>query len=102
VSNYGDSTHQALGGELRRPGGPLVRGEGAERHHLALRIAHAQIEDVLHRNPGARLIGIRSPVSRPCFLHEARRLMLPEFGGYTGGLERKEALLRLEGILEDG
>lgn len=39
-----------------------------------------------HYHPKLRLaIGGRT-VSRPCFLHDSRRLILPAFGAYTGGL----------------
>jgi DNA ligase-associated metallophosphoesterase len=31
---------------------------------------------------------------RPCFLLDARRLILPAFGTYTGGLDAREAVLR--------
>ncbi len=31
---------------------------------------------------------------RPCFLLDARRLILPAYGTYTGGLDAREALLR--------
>lgn len=39
-----------------------------------------------HYHPKLRLpLGGRA-VSRPCFLHDGRRLLLPAFGAYTGGL----------------
>ena len=35
-------------------------------------------------------------VSRPCFVADARRLMMPAFGAYTGGLDvRDPAITRL-------
>jgi metallophosphoesterase superfamily enzyme len=38
----------------------------------------------------------RGAVTRACFLHDARRLILPAFGAYTGGLRADHpALLTL-------
>ena len=35
-------------------------------------------------------------MSRPCFVSDARRLMMPAFGAYTGGLDiRDPAIARL-------
>jgi DNA ligase-associated metallophosphoesterase len=39
-----------------------------------------------HYHPKLRLPLPGGAVSRPCFLHDARRLILPAFGAYTGGL----------------
>ncbi|MCC0067417.1 MAG: ligase-associated DNA damage response endonuclease PdeM [Rhodovulum sp.] len=40
-----------------------------------------------HYHPKLRLALRGRGLSRPCFLHDARRLMLPAFGAYTGGLD---------------
>jgi DNA ligase-associated metallophosphoesterase len=42
-----------------------------------------------HYHPKARLAG----VSRPCFLADAARLILPAYGVYTGGLRAHDATL---------
>ncbi len=42
-----------------------------------------------HYHPKARLGGLR----RPCFLADSRRLILPAFGTYTGGLDATAAAL---------
>jgi len=42
-----------------------------------------------HYHPKARLAG----QSRPCFLADARRLILPAYGAYTGGLRSHDAAL---------
>jgi hypothetical protein len=42
-----------------------------------------------HYHPKARLAG----QSRPCFLADARRLILPAYGTYTGGLRTDDAAL---------
>lgn len=39
-----------------------------------------------HYHPKLRLAVAGRRISRPCFLHDSRRLILPAFGAYTGGL----------------
>jgi DNA ligase-associated metallophosphoesterase len=64
-------------GELRL--GPLTLRHAAEP-------AAAPGEVSGHYHPKLRLgLGGRG-LARPCFLHDARRLILPAFGAYTGGL----------------
>lgn len=43
-----------------------------------------------HYHPKARLRG----VSRPCFLYDAHRIILPAYGTYTGGLDWTAPVLR--------
>lgn len=43
-----------------------------------------------HYHPKARIKGS----SRPCFLLDAQRLILPAYGTYTGGLRHEDATLR--------
>lgn len=43
-----------------------------------------------HFHPKARLAG----TSRPCFVTDGRRLILPAFGAYTGGLRLEDAALQ--------
>jgi hypothetical protein len=40
-----------------------------------------------HHHPKAAVPARGGSVSRPCFIADARRLMLPAFGAYTGGLD---------------
>lgn len=40
-----------------------------------------------HHHPKARVATRAGPVARPCFVTDGRRLMLPAFGAYTGGLD---------------
>jgi uncharacterized protein len=40
-----------------------------------------------HHHPKAAIPARGGTVSRPCFVADARRLMLPAFGAYTGGLD---------------
>ena len=53
-------------------------------------------EVVGHHHPKATDPGARRAVSRPCFVFDGRRLMMPAFGAYTGGLDvRDPAIARL-------
>ena len=73
----------ALGGahvaEVRR--GPLVF------RHIAMAGANGEISG--HYHPKARLAG----TSRPAFLFDNARLILPAFGAYTGGLKSTSRVL---------
>ena len=72
----------ALGGECMaefRPGGAMA---GIVLRHIAAREAEAP-EISGHYHPKARLRGVR----RPAFVTDGRRLILPAFGTYTGGLD---------------
>jgi uncharacterized protein len=40
-----------------------------------------------HHHPKAAIPARGGSVSRPCFVADARRLMMPAFGAYTGGLD---------------
>jgi DNA ligase-associated metallophosphoesterase len=81
IAGNHDPAPMSLGGshhaELRL--GPLVFRHAAE--------ANASPGEVSgHYHPKLRL-GLRhAAVTRPCFLYDARRLILPAFGAYTGGL----------------
>jgi DNA ligase-associated metallophosphoesterase len=46
-----------------------------------------------HYHPKATLATRAGGVSRPCFLSDGRRLMLPAFGAYTGGLDAADPAL---------
>ena len=49
-----------------------------------------------HHHPKAAVPARGGSVSRPCFVADARRLMMPAFGAYTGGLDvRDPAIARL-------
>ena len=65
--------------------------------HIALRDA-APGEISGHYHPKARFRIRGQFISRPCFLADDRRMILPAFGTYTGGLEMKHPdLARLLG-----
>lgn len=46
-----------------------------------------------HHHPKAWVPTRGKPVSRPCFVADSRRVMLPAFGAYTGGLDVREAAI---------
>ncbi|WP_370049759.1 MULTISPECIES: ligase-associated DNA damage response endonuclease PdeM [Salipiger] len=77
----------ALGGahlaELRI-GGLLFR-------HIATQGAEGEVSG--HYHPKARLKLRGRTLSRPCFLFDAARLILPAYGAYTGGLRSDSAAL---------
>lgn len=54
------------------------------RHLPSERIDQAEIAGHLH--PKARVSARGRRVSRPCFVSDRRRVLLPAFGAYTGGL----------------
>lgn len=56
----------------------------------------AQAEISGHHHPKAAIPARGSVVSRPCFVADSRRLLMPAFGAYTGGLDvRDPAIARL-------
>ena len=69
--------------------GPLVF-----RHEASAAAAAGEI--VGHHHPKALIPARGTAVSRPCFVTDARRVMMPAFGAYTGGLDvRDPAIARL-------
>jgi metallophosphoesterase superfamily enzyme len=80
-----------------------VGGETAEAFAAgALTFRHQAVADadpgeiVGHHHPKALVPARGGPVSRPCFVADARRVMMPAFGAYTGGLDvRDPAIARL-------
>jgi len=64
------------------------------RHHA---LARAEVGEISgHYHPKAAVPARGGSVSRPCFVADSKRLMLPAFGAYTGGLDvRDPAISRL-------
>lgn len=56
--------------------------------HIAEGAANGEVSG--HFHPKLRLAG----QSRPCFVTDGRRLILPAFGTYTGGLDAREPVIR--------
>lgn len=66
------------------------------RHQAAAQLASREIEVSGHFHPKASIDTKAKRVSRPCFVADASRLMLPAFGTYTGGLDvRDPAIAKL-------
>jgi len=62
--------------------------------HEAKRGAMGEISG--HFHPKARVPARAAEISRPCFVADARRVLMPAFGAYTGGLDVKDvAIARL-------
>lgn len=78
-----------IGDSAALPGEPT--GEFACRRilfrHQAAPVAAGQAEISGHFHPKASVATRAGSVSRPCFVADARRLLMPAFGAYTGGLD---------------
>jgi metallophosphoesterase superfamily enzyme len=51
-------------------------------------------EIVGHHHPKATIQARAGAISRPCFVSDGRRLMMPAFGAYTGGLDVHDPAIR--------
>jgi metallophosphoesterase superfamily enzyme len=51
-------------------------------------------EIVGHHHPKAAIEARSGTVSRPCFVFDGLRLMMPAFGAYTGGLDVRDPAIR--------
>ena len=56
-------------------------------------VAEADGEICGHHHPKAAIPARGGSVSRPCFVADSRRLMMPAFGAYTGGLDVRDAAI---------
>jgi DNA ligase-associated metallophosphoesterase len=89
--NHDPAPPEGLGGEWVETfsNGPMVF------RHQAIATAVAG-EVVGHHHPKATIPARTGSVSRPCFVFDGSRLMMPAFGAYTGGLDvRDPAINRL-------
>ncbi len=85
------------------PGAPAFAGGAAAEHRVGplvfrhVAVAGADCGEISgHYHPKLRLPVRGRALTRPCFLFDARRLVLPAFGAYTGGLHADSpALARL-------
>ncbi|WGH79342.1 ligase-associated DNA damage response endonuclease PdeM [Jannaschia ovalis] len=59
--------------------------------HIATEAGRHEVSG--HYHPKAALSVRGRRVSRPCFLHDGNRLILPAYGTYTGGLRSRDAAL---------
>jgi DNA ligase-associated metallophosphoesterase len=66
------------------------------RHHAAAMLGPRELEISGHFHPKASIDARAKRVSRPCFVTDANRLMLPAFGAHAGGLDvRDPSIARL-------
>jgi len=78
--------------------GPVGIGGTHTSHHIAANLTFRHIaSDTLgevsgHCHPKHRIAG--AGPARPCFLYDAKRLILPAFGTYTGGLHSTSKVLK--------
>ncbi len=70
----------ALGGEHHRE----VSRERLSFRHIATATGEAEVSG--HYHPKARLQARGRSFARPCFLVDSRRMILPAYGAFTGGL----------------
>ena len=86
--NHDPTPPDGLGGEwiANFEAGPMMF------RHQAITAADAG-EVVGHHHPKATVPARSGPVSRPCFVYDGRRLMMPAFGAYTGGLDVRDAAI---------
>jgi len=62
------------------------------RHIARQDATHGEISGHYHPQAAIRVRGRR--LGGPCFIHDARRLVMPAFGAYTGGLDVDDDALR--------
>jgi len=93
-----------LGNHDPEPPAGLPGEHGAEfalgplrfRHQATEGLAAGEAELCGHHHPKARIATRGGSVTRPCFVADSRRVILPAFGAYTGGLDvRSPAIARL-------
>lgn len=93
TGNHDPDIRAVLGGEVRQD---LVL-QGLHFRHEASPL-FAELGEVSgHLHPKASIAsGTRRVITRSCFIHDHRRLILPAFGTYTGGLNvRHPSIMRL-------
>lgn len=88
LGNHDPKPPEGLGGDWTESfaSGPITFRHQAERAGLG--------EIVGHHHPKATVQARAGTVSRPCFVFDGRRLMMPAFGAYTGGLDVRDPAIR--------
>ena len=88
--NHDPTPPQGVGGEWVEA---FITGTLTFRHQAT---PGAEGEISGHHHPKATIPARGGSVSRPCFVSDTSRLMMPAFGAYTGGLDvRDPAIARL-------
>lgn len=89
--NHDPTPPEGLGGEWVET---YTAGSVVFRHEAVASALPGEI--VGHHHPKATIPARSGSVCRPCFVFDGRRLMMPAFGAYTGGLDvRDPAIHRL-------
>jgi DNA ligase-associated metallophosphoesterase len=88
LGNHDPKPGTGLGGEWVES---FDAGPVSFRHQA---VAAGSGEVVGHHHPKATVEAPAGRISRPCFVSDGRRLMLPAFGAYTGGLDVRDAAIR--------
>lgn len=88
LGNHDPAPGAGLGGEWMDS---LEIGPISFRHQA---LAAGSGEIVGHHHPKATVAAPAGRISRPCFVCDGRRLMMPAFGAYTGGLDVRDAAIR--------
>lgn len=65
---------------------------GLRFRHIATDLRPDEAEISGHYHPKAQLCHLGRRITRPCFLSDRHRLILPAFGCYTGGLDAGDAV----------
>jgi DNA ligase-associated metallophosphoesterase len=95
AGNHDPDPAKGIGGRFAET---LALGPLTFRHQPLPQPCHGEIAGHLH--PLARVAGRGRAVRRPCFASDGRRLVMPAFGAYTGGLNvRDRAIVSLFGAL---
>ncbi len=83
AGNHDPAPQAGLAGEWLEEfrAGPLLF------RHIAGAVGSGEAEISGHYHPKAAVPTRAAEISRPCFVTDARRIMLPAFGAYTGGLD---------------
>jgi DNA ligase-associated metallophosphoesterase len=87
--NHDPAPPSGLGGEWVES---FAAGPMTFRHQAAAGAGPGEI--VGHHHPKAMIQARTGPVSRPCFVADGKRLMMPAFGAYAGGLDVSDPAIR--------
>lgn len=95
AGNHDPDPAPSIGGSFT---GSLVLGPLSFRHEPSPQPSFGEVAGHLH--PVARVSGRGRAVSRRCFASDGRRMIMPAFGAYTGGLNvRDRAFIAVFGAL---
>lgn len=81
AGNHDPQPPTSIGGEVAEC---LQEGNLTFQHEAARKSIHGEITG--HFHPKARVNQRGRSLSRPCFIEDGKRMILPSFGAYTGGL----------------